>query len=298
MVIYLKKATLVTGAISILVGQQIGWSNTSTDRTTNQLSMELSLNAAVLAQVPSQGGTGINYKPPNRSAPSETASGGARNYEQPAILESGDDSVIQLRGPDNTPAAPDAPPVRMQSPPRVCSENLPVLLVPQNHAGETTSGRPTFFWYMPDTQSVDFTIEKVGVDKPVFEEKLQIPKAGIIQTEIPENLPELAVGQDYLWSVSVVCGDTGGMKKVTLQAAIRRVAATQELNRRLKSARSERDRARVYAQQGFWYDALKALSSASEAKPQEQLISDDFYSLLEQVGLNQVVAKQRQNRRR
>ncbi|MFB2969354.1 DUF928 domain-containing protein [Aerosakkonema sp. BLCC-F183] len=296
MLICRQQATVLTGAISIVLGQLIAGSNTPTDRTWNHLSMGLSLNAAVLAQLPSQGGTGINYKPPNRSAPSQTAAGGARNYEQPAILESGDDSVIQLRGSDIRGPAP-APPVRVQSLPRACSQRVPVLLVPQNHAGETISGRPTFFWYMRDTTSVEFTLTKVGTNEPIFKDDLQIPKAGIIQTEIPKNLPELAVGQDYLWSVSVACDGLAG-KKVILQAAIRRIAPPEELNRQLKSARSERDRARIYAQQGFWYDALKELSSASETKPQDRLISNDFYSLLEQVGLNEVVAKQRQNRQR
>jgi len=151
---------------------------------------------------------------------------------------------------------------------------------------------------MSDTSSVEFSLKKEGANEPFFKERLEVPKPGIIQTQIPKGQPELTIGQEYLWSVSVVCNTEQDSKKVTVQAGIRRVAPTQELTRRLRRAQSERDRARIYAQQGFWYNALETISNASEAKPQDRSITEDFYSLLDQVGLNEVVAKQRQNSQR
>lgn len=289
---------MVTGAVSVLLSQLVSWSNTPLTQTFKGLSIELGFNYSVLAQLPARDGTGINYSPPNRGAPSSTASGGARNHEGPTNFESNDDSVIRTRGSENTPPAPPASPAQIQPLTRECSQILPVFLVPQDHAGQTTSGRPKFFWYMSDTSPVEFALKKVGADEPLFKEQLQIPKAGIIETEIPKGQPELTVGQDYLWSVSVVCNTDRGSKTVTVQAGIRRVAPTRELTRRLRTAQSERDRARVYAQQGFWYDALETISKASDARPQDRSISEDFYSLLNQVGLNEVVAKARQNPQR
>lgn len=300
MVICRQQATVVTGAVSILLSQLIGSSHNPLNQTLRGLSIELDSNSSVLAQLPPRQGTGMNYKPPNRGAPSSTGSGGARNHEGPTILQSDEDS-IQLRGNPNIPSSPPARPISpSQIQPRVreCSQILPVFLVPQDHAGQTTSGRPKFFWYMSDTSSVEFSLKKEGANEPFFKERLEVPKAGIIQTEIPKGQPELTIGQDYLWSVSVVCNTEQGSKKVTVQALIRRVAPTQELTRRLRRAQSERDRARIYAQQGFWYNALETISNASEAKPQDRSITEDFYSLLDQVGLNEVVAKQRQNSQR
>ncbi|MCL1468197.1 DUF928 domain-containing protein [Argonema galeatum] len=297
MVICRQQATVVTGAVSILLSQLIGSSNNPLNQTFRGLSIQLGFNSSVLAQLPPSDGTGINYTPPNRGAPSSTGSGGARNHEGPTILQSDEDS-IQLRGNQNIPPVSPASPVPIQPLRRECSQILPVFLVPQDHAGQTTSSRPKFFWYMSDTSSVEFTLKKEGANEPFFKERLEVPKAGIIQTEIPKGQPELTVGQDYLWSVSVVCNTERGSKKVTVQALIRRVAPTEELTRRLRRAQSERDRARIYAQQGFWYDALETISKASNDKPQDRSITEDFYSLLDQVGLNEVVAKQRQNSQR
>ncbi|MCL1468198.1 DUF928 domain-containing protein [Argonema galeatum] len=277
MVILRKQTNVVTGAVSILLIQLIGWSNTPLNQTLKGLSIDLGFNSKALANPPTARKS-IEYKPPNRGAPAGTIAGGARLVDPPDTF----------RGV--TPS---------------CDKSLLVPLVPENHAGQTISRHPTFFWYLSDKGFSDteapkmvFALKQVGKAEVVFTQQFSIAKAGIIQMELPSEKPELMAEKDYIWSVSVLCNENGKLKNMVVEALIRRVTPTPALTRRLSSASSESDRAITYAQEGFWYDALQALSKASDAKPDDRSITEDFYSLLKQVGLNEVVAQVRKQSQR
>jgi hypothetical protein len=76
------------------------------------------------------------------------------------------------------------------------------------------------------------------------------------------------------------------------QSFIERVALSPELNKQLESAKSEPDRARVFAQTGMWYDALATLSKFSRAQPSAHA---ELLLLLDQVGLTEITARERKN---
>lgn len=296
-----QRSILLASVISILASQAIDVIYPSFHHTVNIVSIDLAFNSKAFAIEPT---TGIQYTPPNRDAPSTTASGGTRSHEGPTILQSDDE--LPLRGParrddmlrrtrgDELPSPPAAP-AQAPSLSQECTEKLPIFLVPQDHTGQTTSSRPKFYWYMADPDPVEFSLKKVGTDAPLFTNRLTIPKAGIVETTIGPDQPELTVGQDYFWSVSVNCQTNQGVKKVAVQTAIRRVSPTAQLTRQLNNATSARDRARVYAQQGFWYDALAVLSDASHLSSNQRSIRQDFFSLLDQIGLQNVTAKERES---
>lgn len=275
MVISRQEATVAASAVSIMLIPLIAGSNILFDRTLDKLSIDFDVSAKALTK-PARALKSIDYKPPNRGAPSSTVAGGARLRPATEIQDGGE---------------------RTGTIPPPCSQPLVVFLVPQSHAGQTVSGRPTFFWYLsdPKVKTVEFNLKKAGAQESIFSnERVDIPAAGIIKLKIPENVPELTEGQDYVWSVSSVCVDKGVVKKRVALAGITRVAPTSELTKQLTSAKSESDRAKAYAQQGYWYDALEALSKASDAKPEDPSIVEDFYSLLKQVGLDGVVEQVRQ----
>lgn len=296
MAICSQQAILFTSAVSILGSQLINLNYTSFHHTLSIVSIDLGFNSKAFAIEPT---TGIRYTPPNRDAPSTTASGGTRSHEGPTILQPEEDLQLlqrRTRGDDRS-VAPPAAPIQAPSLPQQCTEKLPIFLVPQDHAGQTISRRPKFYWYMTDQDSIVFSLKKVGTNEVLFTKQLTIPKAGIVETTIPPDQSELTIGQEYFWSVSVNCQTNQGVKKVTVQAVIKRLAPTVKLTRELKGATSPRDRARVYAQQGFWYDALAVLSDASNLTPNQRSIRQDFFSLLDQVGLQNVTAKERENLR-
>lgn len=182
---------------------------------------------------------------------------------------------------------------------RGCAGSTPVsltLLAPNNDDGLTTSGHPTFFWHLSNSVSmpVELTVVKPGEPTPVFVQQIEAPAAGILQVTMPEDLPELAPGGRYRWSVALICNPNRRSGDVIAQAWIERVAVTPGLAAQLEAATSELQQAEVYAQEGLWYDTLAAFAAAQAAQPDDQAILQDRLSLLEQVGLTEVAEQERQ----
>jgi hypothetical protein len=185
-------------------------------------------------------------------------------------------------------------------------ENLVTLLIPsKEYIGQTVSGHPTFFWNLSKPVSVPmkFTLMEPGVAKPLYVKQVDSPKVGIIQMELPKDLPELVAGRKYGWSVTLVCNPRRPSANPYFYSWIERVAATPALEQQLAAATSQtssppetlRKRAMIYAQAGLWYNSLADISTAVTANPNNSSLQEDFLDLLAQVGLTEV-AKQEQQR--
>ena len=184
-------------------------------------------------------------------------------------------------------------------------ENLVTLLMPsKEYVGQTLSGRPTFFWHLSQPVSVPMQfslVEDKSGGKTVLKQQIDSPQPGIIQVEIPQNQPELVPGRLYRWNITLLCNANRPSENVFLQSWIERVSATPTLKQQLAGATSNRnstpqqlrDRASVYARSGLWYDAITTLSDALNTNPQNTLVQDDFFSLLDQVGLTEVAKQER-----
>ena len=189
---------------------------------------------------------------------------------------------------------------------RGCNQSLPVslnLLVPNDHNGQTISGHPTFYWYVSDKVSVpvEFALVQPGVAKPLFVQQIQVEKGGMMQVTLPKTLPELATGQKYRWSVSLVCDSNRPSNNVFVQSWIERVSANADLTRNISALQANgnptnllQEQGRIYARAGLWYNALEAFFSSYTANPNDPSSKADFLSLLEQGGLTQISATERQ----
>ncbi|MBE9129074.1 MULTISPECIES: DUF928 domain-containing protein [unclassified Coleofasciculus] len=193
---------------------------------------------------------------------------------------------------------------------RGCEKSLPgdlvTLLIPsKDYAGQTLSGHPTFSWYLSQPISVplQFTLVELGVPQPLFEKQIDSPQVGMMQIELPKDKPELLTGRVYKWSISLVCNSKRPSANPLFISWIERISPTPELEQQLAAVTSNnnpadrtlRNRAWVYAQWGLWYDAIHALSEAKTANPNEMSINDEFFSLLEQVGLTHVAEQEQQS---
>lgn len=212
-----------------------------------------------LASFPEQIESNFNYVPPYRGTPKRTQGTGTR----------GDDESdgVALK-----------------------------LLVPIDRIGQTLSGHPSFFWYVSEIpeQPVELALVESGVAQPIFVQQLQLDKAGIVELEMPKNLPELVPGKEYRWSVTLINNNNQRSNDTFAQSWIKRVAETPALRQQLAAAKSDRERASVYAEAGLWYDALNTLSTAQATNPTDASIRADFLSLLDRAGLKEVAAQERQ----
>jgi hypothetical protein len=170
------------------------------------------------------------------------------------------------------------------------------LLVPNDHTGQTLSGHPTFVWYISDIpkEPVEFALVESGVAEPIFVQQLQLQKAGIVRMEMPKNLPELVPGKEYRWSVTLIDNANQRSNDIFAQSWIKRVPETPSLKQQVSAAKSDRDRASIYAKAGLWFDALNTLLTAQAANASEVSIREDFFLLLDRAGLKAVAMHEQQ----
>lgn len=138
-------------------------------------------------------------------------------------------------------------------------------LAPLSHVGQTSSQRPSFFWFVPDRQSypLQFRLFKPN-GQPLYRTQLQ-SQAGIMQFSLPQSQPKLAIGQTYRWQVVLVCNPSTPLTNVVTTADIAVVKPSASLQTQLTAAQTPQQRLDLYAKSGLWYNALAEASKASHA---------------------------------
>lgn len=174
-------------------------------------------------------------------------------------------------------------------------DDLITLLIPsKEYVAQTSSGHPSFFWYLskPVSVPIEFALVKPGVAEPILVQRIDSAKAGIIGIAVPQNAPELQTGETYKWSVSLVCNNKRPSANPLFYSWIERVPTSPELSKKLAqlqpkndSAPEVRQRALIYGQAGLWYDTLAEFDRAMAIAPQDLSLKADFNSLLNQAGI-------------
>ena len=152
-----------------------------------------------------------------------------------------------------------------------CNNQALRLLIPEDHTPNTIAAHPTFFFYS-EFKRVSFVLSAPGRSEPLYEHEMMINTPRVVRVEIPETAPPLEVGQEYVWTVVARCPSAG---EIYARASLRRVELTSELEKALSVAKSNDDRARIFAQHGLWHDALAAGNA-----------SDYFWRLLAEIGVH------------
>ena len=199
---------------------------------------------------------GFAYKPPLRGAPAARVGGGTRGLDANTTL---------------TVLAPD-------------------------HAGYTAQSRPKLFWYIsgPANMTVEMTINKPEAVEPVFEHTLKSPTNASIQSlALADYGVELQPDIEYEWFVALVPDPQQRSNDVLSGAVIKRVALDSNLQTKLNQV-SKAEQARLYAENGLWYDSIETLSEQIATQPGDRTLREQRAQLLEQVGLDTVAAFDRQ----
>ena len=160
----------------------------------------------------------------------------------------------------------------------------PVLLMPQGHVGETIQPHPVFFAFLPGQATVQFLVIEPGVSNTVYAENIQTQKDGVVRLTVPSSAPALKPGKTYWWYVSVLCDPKYGRDRSYLQGWVRRVNHTPQLMKELEQA-TVADRPAIYARNGLWFDALRAIADEQRRQPQSHLWKKAWADFLKAGGL-------------
>ncbi|HVH20267.1 MAG TPA: DUF928 domain-containing protein [Myxococcota bacterium] len=164
----------------------------------------------------------------------------------------------------------------------------PLVLAPEHAL--TQSASPSLFWHLdgapPETARIVFTLAVADAIEPLVERELPLPAAaGIQRIRLADFGILLAPEVDYAWSVSLLTGDDRSADLVSEGTV--RLVGNDLLGGRPASAR-------VFAEQGLWYDALEALSDALDATPSDPELRAQRDSLLRQAGLEPALSERPQ----
>jgi len=191
---------------------------------------------------------GFTYRPPVRGAPASRVGGGHRGSAD----VTGELAVL----------APD-------------------------HTGLTTRSQPTLYWFLsePANARLDVTVTNDGQIDPLLEQVIGIPKtAGIQSLDLAKVGATLKPGIEYRWFVSLTPDESQRSNDVVASGTIEYVVPDAGLESRTAKA-DELTLARIYAEDGIWYDAIDSISRAIEENPGNTDLHAQRAALLEQAGL-------------
>ena len=163
------------------------------------------------------------------------------------------------------------------------------VLVPE-HTGQTISAQPSLFWYVdgpvPEGVPLMFTVFDDTTVEPLVETELPRPeRPGIQRIDLAQHGVRLERGTEYEWTVALVIDPEQRSSDIVAAGWIDRIEPPSALG-----AGEGASGARIYAEQGLWYDALAAASDAIRADPADVGLRASREALLRQVGLGMAEA--------
>jgi hypothetical protein len=164
-------------------------------------------------------------------------------------------------------------------------------LVPES-TGLTSRAQPTLYWYASKTLStpLEFTLNDAQSIKPLVEMKVPVAQPGIHALKLKYTLkPEV----EYSWTIAAVADPDQRAGDTLASGTIQHLPLPTPLAAQLKSAHPQQ-LPFLYAQGGFWYDALATLSEQIVAQPTDRRLREQRAALLDQVGLQAAAAHDRE----
>ncbi len=164
-----------------------------------------------------------------------------------------------------------------------------VALVPKDRVPATASISPNLFFYVPETtepKTLEFVLRN-ETDELVYEAFLTTNGKGIVEVNIPAEIrtSEIETKQNYRWYLSLICNPQQRARDLVVQGWMRRGTIDSANIKHLLNNSDTVDKAEIYQQQGFWYDALSILAESRENSGTEPMIEAKWVDLLESVGL-------------
>ncbi len=215
-------------------------------------------------------------KPPNRGSTGTGIlfSAGSRTFER-------DPTLGEMRGDEDPNLTAFVPEYKPTSTATSQPNALKVW-------GQTTSEHPTLWVYIPYSSvliaRIDFILR--SGDNPanqiVYQTSIQPSKrAGIINFSLPKTSTPLAIDKLYQWDIKLTM-KSQPTEQIT--GWIQRANINSNLSDLIKRSNPSQQ-ADLYAENGFWYDALSTLAILRRDFPTDPAIKENWQTMLKSVNL-------------
>ncbi len=174
------------------------------------------------------------------------------------------------------------------------------LLAPDDGA-KTLSSRPTFYWYIEHKSLNDEKSEKsFYLDfflrgnvsphaKSIYtsrSNRILHNNSGLYKFTLPPDSPSLEVGQTYTWHIRYIQSD-GRERDLNGSQIDTRAIVLLESNpsvmKQINEASTDLEKARIFASNRYWYDALDAYTKWIEANPSDPIALRERLSMLDEI---------------
>jgi hypothetical protein len=176
------------------------------------------------------------------------------------------------------------------------SEKPPIPLVPASNMGATAAGYPTFFWYMPQTKAsgMEFLLQDAE-NNEVYRVEYTLDQSTGGVTDTPKimsltlpafaNISPLAIGQEYRWSLALICRAADRSGDLVVESGIKRIATNPALAQQIQRA-TPQDRVGLYADARLWHETVGTLLQLRRDRPNNQEVETAWQKLLQSAGLS------------
>jgi hypothetical protein len=168
-------------------------------------------------------------------------------------------------------------------------ESFSLLVLAPDHVGQTVKEQPCLYWFIskPLPYSFELTVIERKAEKPIFENTIKGPEKGGIQSvRLTDFGVRLQRNVPYKWFITLVTDAEHRSKDILAGGIITSVEPSQTLLAKLKAG--DNNAPVIYAEEGFWYDALETISAMIDASPDDTNLRKLRASLLKDVGLAEV----------
>jgi Domain of Unknown Function (DUF928) len=159
--------------------------------------------------------------------------------------------------------------------------------------GLTANEYPTLWFYIPYAQAsisrIDFILRDRDnpADPIVYQKSIQSPKQpGILDIELPKTSEPLVIDRFYQWELKVTRNKSYN-KEVSVKGWIQRTDLDPKLSDLIAQTTPERQ-VDLYAENGFWYDALSTLAKLRRDRSQDLAVRQDWKNMLKSVNLGKL----------
>lgn len=168
-------------------------------------------------------------------------------------------------------------------------------ITPVHTLGKTVSEVPTLFVYIPSNTAEGAEIgiaDEQGkvIDQIILKQEFA-PGVFSFSLSRQPNAELLALNTNYKWHFQLICDFNERTGEDSVEGWIQRVPVSDSLKTQLQrvSANSGvtvyRDRAKIYAQAGLWYNYLENLALARRSAPNNLIVSREWTQLFRDIEL-------------
>lgn len=138
-----------------------------------------------------------------------------------------------------------------------------VALAPSQSIGRTAQVNPALWVQIPPTTAKTLEFSLFQDQKGIYQVNLPVEQPGLLKVTLPPQV-QLETGKPYYWTAALVCNPARRTEDWVVDGWIGYDPPQAEFQRRLAQA-SPVQQVTLYAQSGFWYEALNAYLTLRQA---------------------------------